>query len=65
MGFDPRRPDKPRLLASYHRQCVQCHLKMQLEKPKECKECHKEKQNRPATVLSQPAQGARLRGGVN
>jgi len=55
IAFDPLRPNKPRLLAAYHRQCIQCHEKMELKKAKECKECHEEKEARPTDILSKPA----------
>jgi hypothetical protein len=60
VAFDPQRLNRPRLLAAYHRQCIQCHIKMELEKPKECKECHKEKEVRPTTdILSKPAEASK------
>jgi hypothetical protein len=54
ISFDPLHLNRPRLLAAYHRQCIGCHKKMELEKPKECKECHKEKAVRPVDILSKP-----------
>jgi len=59
VAFDPQRLNRPRLLAAYHRQCIKCHEKMELEKPKECKECHKEKEVRPKDILSKPAEASR------
>lgn len=59
IAFDPLRFNRPRLLAAYHRQCIQCHEKMELEKPKECKECHKEKEVRPRDILSKPVEVSR------
>lgn len=59
LSFDPQRLNRPRLLAAYHRQCIQCHEKMELEKARECKECHKEKEVRPAFVLSKPGEPGR------
>jgi hypothetical protein len=59
VAFDSLRLNRPRLLAAYHRQCIQCHIKMELEKPKECKECHKEKEVRPTDILSKPAETSR------
>jgi len=59
IAFDPLRLNRPRLLAAYHRQCIQCHEKMELEKPKECKECHKEKEVRPKDILSKPVDASR------
>jgi hypothetical protein len=54
--FDPQRLNRPKLIAAYHRQCIQCHIKMELEKPKECKECHKEKETRPVDIISKPVE---------
>ena len=59
IAFDPQRLNRPRLLAAYHRQCIQCHVKMELKKPKECKECHKEKEIRPTDILSKPVETSR------
>ncbi len=59
IAFDPQRLSRPRLLAAYHRQCVQCHEKMELEKGRECKDCHKEKEQRPEFVLSKPIEMSR------
>jgi len=57
IAFDPQHLSRPRLLAAYHRQCIQCHEKMELEKGRECKDCHKEKEVRPITdILSKPAE---------
>jgi len=52
ISFDPRYPNRPRLLAAYHRQCIKCHQEMNLEKPKKCTECHEEKKNRPKQILT-------------
>jgi hypothetical protein len=52
ISFDRKNFNRPRLLAAYHRQCIDCHEFMKLEKPKECKECHKEKEVRPTDVLT-------------
>ncbi len=43
--FDDRDPLRPGIKAAYHRQCMQCHETLSLEKPKStgCTECHKEK----------------------
>ncbi len=54
-SFDPLHLNKPRLLAAYHRQCINCHEKMKLEKPKQCKECHEEKAVRPKYGISKPS----------
>jgi hypothetical protein len=41
-----RESNRPALLAALHRQCMNCHADMRLEKPAAtaCSECHKEKQ---------------------
>jgi hypothetical protein len=52
--FDPLFPNRPRLQAAYHRQCIKCHEKMELEKPKKCTDCHEEKEIRPVEILSKP-----------
>lgn len=52
ISFDPLRLNRPRLLAVYHRQCIRCHEKMELEKPKKCTECHEEKEVRPKDILT-------------
>jgi hypothetical protein len=54
-SFDPVHINRPRLLAAYHRQCISCHEKMKLEKPKQCKECHEEKAVRPVDIISKPS----------
>ena len=43
--FDPKNPHRPGLLAAYHRQCIECHDAMGLEKPdtRQCTSCHAEK----------------------
>ena len=43
--FDERDPSKPGLMAAYHRQCMECHEAMNLEKPvaTDCVACHKKK----------------------
>lgn len=47
--FDPAHPDKPRLLAAYHQQCIGCHKAMNLGKAiKKCSECHVPKKNAPS-----------------
>lgn len=51
INFDPVHINRPRLLAAYHRQCIGCHNEMRLEKPKECKACHKEKAVRPVDII--------------
>ena len=44
--FDERDPSKPGLMAAYHRQCMQCHEEMGIEKPvaTNCVACHKKKE---------------------
>jgi hypothetical protein len=54
--FDPVHPNRPRLIAAYHRQCIKCHEEMKLEKPKQCKECHEEKAVRPVYVIPKPGE---------
>lgn len=42
----PFKEDKlhtPGILGAYHRQCIGCHQVMEIEKPRGCTECHKEK----------------------
>jgi hypothetical protein len=43
--FDQRDPTKPGLMAAYHRQCMECHDAMNLEKPvaTNCVACHPKK----------------------
>lgn len=43
--FDERDPSKPGLMAAYHRQCMECHNAMGLEKPvaTNCVACHPKK----------------------
>jgi len=43
--FDEKFPDRPGLMAAYHRQCMTCHRTMGLEKPpaNDCQACHLEK----------------------
>jgi hypothetical protein len=60
ISFDPLHLNRPRLLAAYHRQCIDCHKKMELKKPKECKECHEEKAVRPVDILSKPVENETL-----
>lgn len=51
LSFDPQNMNRPRLIAVYHRQCMGCHEKMNLTKPKECTDCHKEKTIRPEYIF--------------
>ena len=43
--FDERDPSKPGLMAAYHRQCMDCHKEMGIEKPAatNCVACHQKK----------------------
>ncbi len=43
--FDELQIFKPGLKGAFHRQCIGCHQNMNLEKPADCKKCHKEKVN--------------------
>jgi hypothetical protein len=54
INFDPVKPKRPRLIAAYHTQCMGCHKSMVLEKPTKCKECHEEKDRRPAYNMPKP-----------
>jgi DnaJ-class molecular chaperone len=49
--FDTKNPNRPRLLAAYHRQCLTCHEKMDI-KEKGCADCHKEKVPQPKDLLT-------------
>jgi hypothetical protein len=51
LTFDVQNMNRPRLLAAYHRQCLGCHERMQL-KQTGCKDCHEEKVEVPAAILS-------------
>lgn len=51
-AYDRQNLNKTRLLSAYHRQCLGCHEKMELEKGKKCSECHKEKKEGPAEITS-------------
>lgn len=49
--FDAQNLNRPRLIAAYHRQCLGCHRKMQLEQTG-CADCHEEKKDAvPALML--------------
>jgi hypothetical protein len=43
MEFDQANPLKPGLRAAYHLQCLSCHKAMEIEEPKDCAGCHREK----------------------
>ena len=47
---DMQNLNKTRLLSAYHRQCLGCHEKMELEKGRKCTECHKVKTRGPAEI---------------
>jgi hypothetical protein len=49
-SYDRQNLNKTRLLSAYHRQCLGCHEKMELEKGRKCTECHKEKKVRPTEI---------------
>ena len=49
-SYDRQNLNKTRLLSAYHRQCLGCHEKMELEKGRKCTECHKEKKGRPTEI---------------
>jgi hypothetical protein len=51
LSFDVQNLNRPRLLAAYHRQCLGCHERMQL-KQTGCKDCHEEKAEVSAGILS-------------
>lgn len=42
IGFDAQNINRPRLLAAYHRQCIGCHNKMNID-AKDCRDCHEDK----------------------
>ncbi len=53
ISFDPLNPNKLRLQAAYHIQCIGCHESMKLEKPtRKCTDCHKEKKMRPSAIIT-------------
>ncbi len=52
LTFDPQNLNKTKLLLAYHRQCLGCHKKMELEKGRKCFDCHKEKKDRPKSITS-------------
>jgi len=56
INFDPVKPNRPKLIAAYHNQCMGCHKSMELEKPRKCKECHEEKDVRPVDIISKPVE---------
>ncbi len=49
-AYDKQNLNKVRLLSAYHRQCLGCHEKMELDKGRKCSECHKEKAGGPAEI---------------
>ena len=44
-SIDPKNPDRPRLKAAYHLQCMGCHKAMKVGRPKntDCTTCHKQR----------------------
>ena len=44
-SIDPKYPDRPRLKAAYHLQCMGCHKAMKVGRPKntDCTTCHKQR----------------------
>lgn len=52
LTFDPQSLNKTKLLSAYHRQCLGCHKKMELEKGRKCVDCHKEKKGAPKSITS-------------
>lgn len=49
-AHDRQNLNKTTLLSAYHRQCLGCHEKMELEKGRKCTECHKEKLEGPTEI---------------
>jgi len=49
-AYDKQNLNKTKLLSAYHRQCLGCHEKMELEKGRKCTECHKVKAGGPAEM---------------
>ncbi len=43
VGFDPNYPERPRLEAAYHGECIKCHEYMGIKKALNCTACHKYK----------------------
>jgi hypothetical protein len=41
--FDQASLMKPGIIGAYHQQCMGCHEVMEIKKPKECVDCHKER----------------------
>jgi hypothetical protein len=41
--FDEGNLQKPGIIGAYHQQCIGCHEAMDIQKPKECLDCHKER----------------------
>jgi hypothetical protein len=50
VAYDKQHLNKTRLLSAYHRQCLGCHEKMDLDKGRKCKECHEEKTDGPTEI---------------
>ena len=54
IAYDPEKLNRTKLLSTYHRQCLGCHEKMDLEKARnqDCTDCHKEKKEGPKLITS-------------
>lgn len=50
VAYDRQNLNKTRLFSAYHRQCLGCHEKMELEKGRKCNDCHKEKLGGPTEI---------------
>ncbi|QER42658.1 cytochrome c3 family protein [Thermodesulfobacterium sp. TA1] len=44
--FNPLHPERPRLQAAYHGQCIKCHEYLRIEKAMTCDSCHTSKKER-------------------
>lgn len=51
-AYDRQNLNKTTLLSAYHRQCLGCHEKMELEKGRKCTECHKAKPGDPQKIIT-------------
>jgi hypothetical protein len=43
--FDEGNLMRPGIVGAYHQQCMGCHEAMEIKKPKDCVDCHKERKN--------------------
>lgn len=50
LSFEEKNINRPRLIAAYHRQCINCHIKMKIEKALKCDDCHKSKEVLSETI---------------